>query len=76
MVRVPHITVASLASAVRGIQATGSSSMEESVFQATKGSPLLALAVAEAFPFTGCAHDGCGRPMAHEGDHEPAAVAS
>lgn len=76
MVRIPRITVATLASAVRGIQATGSSEMEEAVFQATNGSPLLALAVAEAFPFTGCAHAGCLFPMAHEGDHEPQAVAS
>lgn len=76
MVRIAHITVASLTSAVRGIKATGSSSMEEAVFQATKGSPLLALAVAEAFPFTPCAHEGCLSPMAHTGEHEPHAGTS
>lgn len=74
MFRLPRINVASLSKAVRSInEGRASQGMRDALYSATKTSPVLAKAVADAYPFTFCAHEGCDLPIAHDGSHLPVA---
>lgn len=69
-----RITVETVADAVRGVVRTGSKPFMRAVYQASKGSPGLAAAIAVAYPFTLCPHEGCPFPIAHGGGHNPVGV--
>lgn len=64
---IPRISLSTLRVAVRHIAERGSAGMKAATLAATKGSPLLAAAMAAEFPFTFCQHEGCEMPMAHTG---------
>ncbi len=63
---IPRITLSTLRVAVRHIAERGSARMKAATLAATKGSPLLAAAMAAEFPFTFCQKAGCDMPLAHE----------
>lgn len=63
---IPRITLSTLRAAVRHIAEHGRASLKDATLAATKGSPLLAAAMAAEFPFTFCQKDGCDMPLAHE----------
>ena len=57
------------AAMVNVIAANKQSPFAHRLYDATVGSPMLASAFAQLFPFTFCAKRDCALPMAHDGRH-------
>lgn len=69
-----RITVETVAEAVEGVVRTGGKPFMRAVYQAAKGSRLLASGIALAYPLTFCPHEGCVSPIAHSGAHTPVGI--